>query len=143
MKLKTRLAATALATLAAMTTTSALAETSNPLPVANAFTAQDMASLFEQETQPLQLAALSEQEMKSTEGAWGPWGAAIGAVSGLAGYTTNTMISGEPWSWGHAAQSTAGGALYGAYAGPVALAWAFNNAVAGGAIKGMITQLGW
>jgi len=143
MKLKTRLAATALATLAAMTTTSVLAETSNTLPVANAFTAQDMVSLFEQGTQPQQLVVLSEQEMKTTEGAWGPLGAAIGGISGLAAYTTETMISGEPWSWGHAAESTAGGAIIGGFAGPLQLVWGFNGAVAGGAVRGMITQLGW
>jgi len=47
MELKQKLTAAVIATLAAMTTTSVLAEASNTLPVANALTATDMASLFE------------------------------------------------------------------------------------------------
>jgi len=53
------------------------------------------------------------------------------------------MISGEPWSWGHAAESTASGAIIGGFAGPLQLVWGFNGAVAGGAVRGMITQFGW
>jgi len=140
MKLKQKLAIAALATLAATTTTSALAETSNALPTTNAFTATEMALLFEQDVRPLQLAALSEQEMQATEGAWGPWGAAIGGISGLAGHTTATMISGNPWSWSRAAQRSAVGALAGATMGPLKLVWGFNSAVAGGAVKGVIAQ---
>jgi len=78
--------------------------------------------------------------MKETEGAWGPWGAAIGGVSGLAGYTTNMMISGDPWSWSKAAGSVGVGALRGATAGPVGVAWAFNRAVGIGAAYGVAKQ---
>jgi len=73
MKLKQKLAAAAIAAIAATTTTSVLADTGNTLPVADAFTTSEMASLFEQDAQPLQLAALSEQEMQTTEGAWFFW----------------------------------------------------------------------
>ena len=41
------------------------------------FTAADTQQLFEQDARPMQLAALSQQEMKETEGAWVPL--AIGA----------------------------------------------------------------
>jgi len=68
MKLKQKLAAAAIAAIAATATTSVLAQAP-----ADAFTSTDMASLFEQDAQPLQLAALSEQEMKTTEGAWFWW----------------------------------------------------------------------
>jgi hypothetical protein len=54
-----------------------------------AFTEADMAALFDNAHQPMQLAALSDQEMKETEGAW--WfapvigwtvgGAALGAYT--------------------------------------------------------------
>jgi len=129
-----------IATFAATTTASVLADTGNTLPVADTFTATEMASLFELGANPPQLAALSEQEMKSTEGAWGPWGAVAGGISGLAGYTTYAMISGNPWSWSRAAMATGTGAVRGATAGPVGIVWGFNGAVSGGAVRGIITQ---
>jgi len=55
MKLKQKLAATVIATLAATAATTVLAEAPTPLPVANAFTTTEMASLFEQGTPPGQL----------------------------------------------------------------------------------------
>jgi len=81
MKLKQKLTAAVIATLAAMTTTSVLAEASNTLPVANALTATDMASLFEQDVRPLQLVVLSEQEMRGTKGEIAPL-VYVGAMTG-------------------------------------------------------------
>jgi hypothetical protein len=58
-----------------------------PLPQ---FTAADTKMLFEQDAMPMQLAALSQQEMKETEGAWVPFAfyyygpALAGGVSWLA-----------------------------------------------------------
>jgi len=70
MKLKQKWVVAAIAVAA---TAPGLAQTS-----AGTFTATDIALLFEQDTKPLQLAVLSEQEMKATEGAcWGKcviWG---------------------------------------------------------------------
>jgi len=137
MKLKQKLAATAIATLAATTTTSVLANTGNTLPVADAFTASDMVLLFEQDAKPLQLAALSEQEMQTTEGAWGPWGAVAGGISGLGGYAIGTVISGSEWSWTRAATSTANGAIAGGYAGPAGVIWGFNANLAFETINGI------
>jgi len=98
MKLKQKLLAVI---VAVMTTTSVLADTGNAPPVVDVFTSTDMASLFEQDTHPLQLVVLSEQEMKVTQDAWKPWGAVIGSLGGLGGYAIGTIISGAPWLWEH------------------------------------------
>jgi len=45
-----------------------------------ALNALDMQAAFQQDKQPMQVAALSGQEMKTTEGAWG-WASAIIAVT--------------------------------------------------------------
>jgi|GEM_PF-6848851 len=52
-------------------------------------------------TQPMQLAVLSEQEMKETEGAWWPW-LGFGAAGGI-GNTYGYISSNSNWSWGGAA----------------------------------------
>jgi len=69
MKLKQKLI---VAIITAVTTASALAEIKDTLPETNTFSKIDIASLFEQDTQLLQLASLSVQEMKETEGAIAP-----------------------------------------------------------------------
>jgi len=53
---------------------------------------------------------------------------------------TAMIISGELWSWPRAAALTVGGAVRGAYAGPVGLVWGFNGAVARGAAIGVATN---
>ena len=68
------------------TVTAAAASSSGPLGVEGsaalaAFSQADIATLFEPSTAPLQLAALSEQEMKETEGAVAPL-VAIGVMTG-------------------------------------------------------------
>lgn len=76
-------------------------------PVA-AFSQTDINAMFEQTEQPMQLATLSQQEMKETEGAW-VWWAAAGALGG----TMNTIgyIGSNPdWSYGGAAYSFLSGA---------------------------------
>jgi len=99
MNLKQKLLALALASTAA---TSALAEI-EALSVAavNAFNAEDVASLFEPQdnTKPLQVAVLSEQEMKTTEGAWVNYaigGFAGGLYNGISYYgsTPNRTVGG-------------------------------------------------
>jgi len=114
MKLKQTLAVMAIAASAAMTTTSVLAET----PVADAFTSTEMASLFEQDAQPLQLAALSGEEMRTTQGAWGAWGATFGGLGGLSGYTIGALVSRGSWSWRNIVTSVRDNAEYGANNGP-------------------------
>jgi len=57
--------------------------------------------------------------------------------------TAVMMIPGEFRSWPRAAALTVGGAVRGAYAGPVGVVWGFNNAVATGAIDGVARHYGW
>lgn len=74
----------------------------NDAPVATPllqFTAADTQMLFEQDAKPMQLAALSQQEMKETEGAF-IWNGIIGGAIGLGTYAYN--------NWGN---MTVGGAL--------------------------------
>ena len=55
-----------------------------------ALNALDMQAAFQQDTQPMQLAALSGQEMKETEGAWG-WLAAIAVANFIWGWTSQSQ----------------------------------------------------
>ena len=112
-------------------------------PQLSAFSQDDINSMFEASGKPMQLAALSTQEMKDTEGAWGPVGAIIGGLGGLGGYTLNAMISGSRWSPGAALTSTALGAAAGAVAGPNGVVWGFNSAIGGGAATGVFQRVGW
>ncbi|MCW8165631.1 hypothetical protein D8B22_04435 [Verminephrobacter aporrectodeae subsp. tuberculatae] len=94
------------------------------LPVA-AFSQADIDAMFEQADKPMQLAALSDQDMKETEGAVGPWGAAAGAlVGGLAeaGYQLGGLGAGREWSWRSIGRSAAIGAVTG-FTGGSAAAW--------------------
>ena len=92
--------------------------------------------IFEADAEPMQLAALSPQEMKETEGAiWynaasGGWG----ALSGGVGYATSTWASGSQWSWPAFGGSVAGGAVGGIFFNPAL--GATVGAGVGGAISG-------
>lgn len=89
-------------------------------PVA-AFSQTDINAMFEQAGQPMQLAALSQQEMKETEGAFGPWGAAGGALVGGIGNIGYQLGAGRGWSWGSFGYAVGSGALTGFSGG--AAAW--------------------
>jgi len=67
--------------IAAFAAGSVLAESPNTPLVKSAFSKADAALLFEQDTQSLQLATLSDQEMRETEGAIAPL-VYIGAMAG-------------------------------------------------------------
>jgi len=136
MKLKQKLMAAIVATTTAMPTMATAASGS-------AFSNADVASLFDQDAQPLQLAALSGQEMKETEGSWGLWGAVIGGIGGFSGYTLNKVISRSKWSWTDAVLTTGGAASAGAVAGPNGVIWGFNAAWAGGTARGVASRYGW
>lgn len=71
-----------------------------PLPQ---FTDQDTQMLFEQDAKPMQLAALSQQEMKETEGAWIVWGARMGFGGLSSGVRYGVSNWGTPQysAWGH------------------------------------------
>lgn len=98
-----------------------------------------------EDTQPMQLAMLSEQEMRETEGAvlpaWAAWSfvnAGWGALGGGVGYATSTLTSGSQWSWSALGGSMAGGAVGGAFKNP-GLSATFGAGV-GGAISGWFSQ---
>jgi hypothetical protein len=102
--------ALALATAGLLATQAHAGETAapplQPEPLA-AFSQQDISSLFNQAGQPMQLAALSDVEMRDTEGAWFPfaiyyWGPSIvGAGSWLATSGWRTI----PGAWNFTRQN--------------------------------------
>ena len=88
------------------------------------FTAHDAQMLFEQDAKPMQLTALSSQEMKETEGAFGFGGAAFGlgfygaqtAFNSWNGWNRTTVNSfSNNWSWRNAGLSAAGGFVSGGF----------------------------
>lgn len=120
----------------------AVRTTPAPQPMA-AFSQQDINGLFDQADKPMQLAALSKQEMTNTEGAWGPAGAIIGGLGALGGYTINKIIAGERWSLTTAATLTGLGAAAGAFAGPNGVVWGVNSALTAGMVEGISSRTGW
>lgn len=90
-------------------------------PVA-AFTDAEIGALFDASDNPMQLAALSEQEMKETEGAWVwntvAWTAGGGAV-GTGIYLLYTPSS--QWNWGDAGLAFGSGATSGFYSSVIPL----------------------
>ena len=84
---------------------------------------------------PMQLAELSSQEMKETEGAWGPVGAFIGG-SGI-GYMLNQQLSGSRFSPTAFTLAVGAGAFGGATAGPAGVVWGFNRSLATGMVTGV------
>jgi hypothetical protein len=79
-----------------------------PLPQ---FTAADTQMLFEQDAMPMQLAALSSQEMRETEGAWVQFG--IGGALGGAGYTWGVYRGNYAWNTRNFIGNVGTGALIG------------------------------
>jgi len=106
-----------------------------------AFSDAEIAAMFEPSGPSKQLVALSQQEMKETEGAWGFWGAAIGGLGGFSGFAINNRISGHSWSWVNAGAATFQGARSGAFAGPVGVIWGFNRNIAWGTAQGVFNRL--
>ena len=67
----------------------------------DSFTQQEIESLFIQDSQPLELIALSDEEMKTTEGAWVPFAVriGIGAFYGGAHNIAYQIGKNQGWSW--------------------------------------------
>ena len=84
---------------------------------------------------PMQLAELSSQEMKETEGAWGSVGAFIGG--GGIGYMLNQQLSGSRFSPTAFTLAVGAGAFGGATAGPAGVVWGFNRSLATGMVTGV------
>ena len=118
------------------------AQSPQAVPVAT-FSQADINTMFDQAGQSMQLVALSGQEMKETEGAFGWWGAAFGGLGGFGGFFLNNRISGSSWSWTGAGAATFAGARAGATAGPVGVVWGFNSAIGGGTALGVAQRRGW
>ena len=105
------------------------------------FTAADTQQLFEQDARPMQLAALSAQEMKETEGALAPWvagGLGGGAWQG-ANYAWGAYQSRHAWNTRDFIGNIGSGALIGAGAGQLrflasGISGIRNLATPGGAI---------
>ena len=113
MKLKSTLFAGVLAASLSVPAFANEGTVATPLPQ---FTAADTQKLFEQDAKPMQLAALSQQEMKETEGAFLNF--AIGGAIGLGSYAYNNWGN---MTWGGALGSTALGVVGGYGAGVAGL----------------------
>jgi|SaaInl4_150m_RNA_FD_contig_91_40023_length_768_multi_2_in_0_out_0_1 hypothetical protein len=100
---------------------------SNQFDATPQFTAADTQLLFEQDADTMQVAALSEQEMEETEGAWVNF--AVGGALGLGSYALTSWLTKKPMTWKGALTSTAigvatsGVAAFGARAVGPASAW--------------------
>jgi len=119
---------------------------------ANVLTQDDLVALFgaEEAGKPLQLAVLSEQEMRETEGAF--WlnaaGAFVGGLSGAYSYMTTAALSRQGPSnvgWG-LTRSIIGGAAMGAISPVKSIGRAFGTlsyGVASGYGNAFISNRGW
>ena len=96
------------------------------------FTAADTQQLFEQDARPMQLAALSADEMRETEGAF--WNFAIGGGLGLGMYTAQSWFFNQPMTWRGAGVAVAAGALTGGVGSALVRA-------SGGGIAGKVAWL--
>lgn len=92
------------------------------------FSQTDIDKMFRQDAHPVQLAALSQQEMKETEGAWVPQ--TVGAIGGMTGYG---------FSCSYTRSCTAAGFGFAAFSGaisPIRGIWGFNTAIGLGVLQG-------
>ncbi|MBV8618343.1 MAG: hypothetical protein JOY84_05720 [Curvibacter sp.] len=121
----------------------AFAEVKNTTTSESNFTAVQISELFKKYDSSIQIASLSKQEMQDTEGAFNPWGAALGAAGGGIGYGINNYISGQPWSWYSFGTSVGGGAFAGSGAGAAAAIWQFNGAIGTGIANGIAGFYNW
>ena len=90
-----------------------------------------------------QVVILSPDEMRTTEGAFGPFGALVGGLGSFGNYAFDTLISESKWSWAGAASATVTGATMGAFASPVAAIWGANVLTTGGIVSGIGKHYGW
>lgn len=109
------------------------------LPVANSLSSEDLSFAFASSSEPVELVALSEQEMKETQGAVLP--NLIGAGLGMVGYGTACLIQGNCTGAGFG-YAAATGALS-PVSGAMATIWGFNGAVAIGTGWGVGSSVGW
>ena len=108
MKLKSTLFAGVLAASLSVPAFANEGTVATPLPQ---FTAADTQMLFEQDAKPMQLAVLSQQEMRETEGAWVQFG--IGGALGGAGYAWGVYRGNYAWNTRNFIGNVGTGALIG------------------------------
>lgn len=109
--------------------------------LANPLEDKDMAFAFGSES-TMEVATLSEQEMRETEGAWFNFiSAGWGALGGGVGYATSTLASGGNWSNAAFGGSVVGGAVGGFFLNPAL--GATVGAGFGGAISGFSSRYNW
>jgi hypothetical protein len=96
-------------------------------PVA-AFAETDLQALFEQDAKPMQLAALSEQEMRETDGALIFMPFLIGAGIGLASHYATSWWTNSPMTPLSFGAAAAGGALGGGFTGNILRATGVTSA---------------
>lgn len=124
MKLKSTLFAGVLAASFALPAFANEGTVATPLPQ---FTTADTQMLFEQDAMPMQLAALSQQEMRETEGAFLNF--AIGGAAGFGFYAASNWYNNRPITWQGSLYSIGTGALTGGVGG--ALIRASGGGIAG------------
>ena len=90
------------------------AQSPQVVPVAT-FSQADINTMFDQAGQPMQLVALSSQEMKETEGAWLNF--AIGGAAGFGFYAASNWYNNQPITWQGSLYSIGTGAFTGGVGG--------------------------
>ncbi|MDE5602301.1 MAG: hypothetical protein K2I71_00030 [Helicobacter sp.] len=80
----------------------------------DSFTQEEIESLFIKDSKPLELIALSNEEMRTTEGAWLPFVGAFvgGSMYGIRNFAYQIKRN-RPWSWGYFIASVGRGAYKG------------------------------
>lgn len=109
-----------------------------------AFEAADYDALFDSQSEVVEVAALSNKEMTETNGSFfNPYGAAIGAAAGGAGYAYRTVIGGSRWSWYSFGSSAGAGFVAGSGAGAVTAIWGANAYIGTSLFGGVMDYNGW
>lgn len=98
----------------------------------NVALADDMSDHIFSETISGEIQTLSDTEMETTQGEWGPYGALGGGILGGIGYAGGAIGSGS-WDWYNFGQSVAMGGLGGFAGGPAS--WYYRSrAIFGGGV---------
>ena len=115
----------------------------NEMPETGLIDAQQVFHM--EDAQPMQLAMLSEQEMRETEGAVAAPGAVVGGFMGGGQYLSSCSIVGNCSAWGFGYNVISGaalGAIGGTWVTIGRAAWGFNGSIGVGIGNGMGTQFG-
>lgn len=100
----------------------------------------DIQSIFESTGQPMQLVALSAQEMKETEGAYYQITIPVGIINGGFSYYVGNRIAQDEWSWVDFSVSALRGGVEGALLTPTGLVWTVNAELSIAMIQGLMNR---